>query len=173
MTRPDVRLTRGAMHHWHVAINAHSTATGFASVRFMYEAKECAEEVPRLALLFEAARTDKLAKMMHRCSHDHEGTPVPENHLTCCLGVKCAACPHLLALDAAAVTDAERDVLKAWTCASHILTEGGDTALEGYITTVDDRLYGDSVHSSLMGDAPAVPRPAGAEPTDHPSTERH
>lgn len=141
---------------------------------FMYDAKHAAHEVPRLALLFAMERQGKLRRVHRQCSHDHRGTPVPDNHLTCCLGVACRACPHLAALDAVRtrqviegrtredgtreivrrdepISDEQRDLLKAWTCVTHILGRGGDPANEGYVLTTDDRMYWDGVYSSLAG----------------------
>lgn len=45
--------------------------------------------------------------------------------------------------------DEDKDLAKAWTCAGHIVTEGGDTANEGFVLTVDDRMYWDNVYHSL------------------------
>ena len=149
VTRPDVRLPREADHPWHVQINRHSEAVGHDSMRFMYEAKDCAEEVPRMTLLFAMERKSALAKQHHQCSRDHEGQTVPDNHLTCCLGVECRKCPHLLALDAVPRSDEERDVMKAWTCAVHIVSSGGDTAREGYLLTEDDKMFWGNLYYSL------------------------
>lgn len=153
-TRPDLRLPREADHPWHVQINRHADAVGHDAMRFMYEAKDAADEVSRLALLFKNEREGKLAKVHHQCSRDHEGAPVPDNHLTCCLGVKCAACPHLLALDAVPRPETERDVMKAWTCAAHILSSGGDPAREGWVLTVDDKMFWSNVYRSLASEPP-------------------
>lgn len=162
MARPDVRLPREADHPWHVQINRHSQAVGYESVRWMYDAKKAADEVPRLALLFGMEREGKLAKVHHQCSRDTEGAQVPDNHLTCCLGVECRKCPHLLALDAVARPDEERDVMKAWTCAAHIIASGGDPANEGWVLTVDDAMYWHNVYASL---ASALPTPSSGPET--------
>lgn len=67
----------------------------------------------------------------------------------------------------------QRDWIKAWTCVSHILANGGDVAGEGFLTTVDDRMYWDSVHESLAagygaeteeGDQPNDKSSDGSEP---------
>lgn len=72
------------------------------------------------------------------------------NRLTCCLGVVCAECPYLLALERAEGVPPEKiDEMKAWTCAAHILMSGGDRAGEGYILTTSDRMYWDRVYASL------------------------
>lgn len=155
MSRPDVRLPREADHPWHVVINQHADATiPRDDMRFMYEAKDCAEEVPRLALLFKMEREHALAKVHHQCSRDHEGEAVPDNHLTCCLGVKCRACPYLLAIDTVRRPAEERDVMKAWTCATHIIREGGDTAREGFV-----KMFWENVYASLTShdDEPEEP----------------
>lgn len=113
----------------------------------MYEAKAAADEIPRLKMLFERERRGELAKIhSHFC---HEPEPIQENHLTCCLGKRCSECPMLKALDAIKGTDEERDFAKAMTCVTHIISEGGDMANEGYILTVDDRMYWDNVYKSL------------------------
>lgn len=163
--RPDPRLPREADHPWHVAINAHSTAIGYEKMRWMYEAKSLAEEVPRLALLFKMEREKALAARHHQCSRDVAGQEVRDNHLTCCLGVECRTCPHLLALDAVARPDEERDAMKAWTCAAHIISEGGDQAREGYITTEDDKMFWSNVYASLAEGAQDAAR--------GPRTEEH
>lgn len=144
----------GPADRWHVAINAHAQefqkgGGSWQDMRFMYEAKTAAGEVPRLAFVFRREREGKLTQTHHQCSHDHEGTPVPDNHLTCCLGVECRACPHLLALDAAEVEPEELDVIKAWTCVTHIISQGGDMAGEGYVLAEDDRMFWDNVYTSL------------------------
>lgn len=63
--------------------------------------------------------------------------------------MECRKCPHLAALDKAEMEPEKRDWIKAWTCVGHILSKGGDVAGEGFLTTVDDRMYWDSVHQSL------------------------
>ena len=141
---------------WHRAVNAHADAQHqagqpFEAHRFMYEAKKAAREVPRLALLFESERLDKLAKSFRKCACCSTGRHIVDNHLTCCLGVECRKCPHLLSLEKADLPVEQIDWLKAWTCAAHILSKGGDVANEGYILTVDDRMFWDSVSQSLAG----------------------
>jgi hypothetical protein len=150
MQRPDQRM----MHRWHVAINQHvqplnGERPNWGDARFMYEAKSAADELPRLTYLFKKEREGGLSKRLHMCSHDHHGADVPDNHLTCCLGVRCGECPFLKALDAAELTDEQRDFTKAWTCVTHIISKGGDLAREGYVLTVDDRMYWDNVYRSL------------------------
>lgn len=188
---PDIRVPHWADEEhkgfdgaWHRAVNEYEAP--FAAGRdvradrdgkdFMYQARHAAHEVPRLALLFRREREGKLGTVHKQCSHDHAGTPVPDNHLTCCLGVECRKCPHLAALDAVQtrrtftrtgieegtgipiiepvdhpIPAEQRDVLKAWTCVTHILMRGGDHAGEGYVMTVDDRMYWENVYSSLAG----------------------
>lgn len=146
MERLDHRLS----HEWHVAINEYN-ADKFGKDtygRFMYEAKALADEVPRLAVLFKMEREGKLPQVHKQCSMS-ETEPVKGNHLSCCLGKKCAECPFLLALNNAKLEPEQIDMAKAWTCATHIVSEGGDMAGEGYIMTVDDRMYWDNVYSSL------------------------
>jgi hypothetical protein len=151
---------RDAGHAWHVAINQHSSAQlkeGKDWPRFMYEAKHMAAEVPRMALLFKQERERALPDTHQQCSYQ-EPVPVKDNHLSCCLGVKCRECPHLLALDKIERADtAEIDEAKAWTCAAHIVSSGGDIANEGYLLRVDDRMFWDNVYASL-----AAPTKEGA-----------
>lgn len=140
-------------HEWHVAINRfHWPKVDGPPIKdfrhWMYEAKRAWGEVPRLILLHRAEREGTLAKTHRHCSRSPEEA-VPENHLTCCLGVKCRECPELLALDAAKLTDEERDEAKAWTCTAHILTKGGDRAGEGYLLTVDDRMFWDRTYANM------------------------
>lgn len=107
-----------------------------------------ADEVPRMAYVLRLERTGALPQRHQQCSH----SPVEkiENTLTCCLGVKCRECPYLLALEKAErMTPEQIDVAKAWTCAAHIVSKGGDVAREGYILTTGDRIYWDRVYESL------------------------
>lgn len=143
-------MTRDEAHQWHVRINQFHYADNERREHraWMYEAKDMMQEVPRLALLFKMARTDALPSVHQQCSH---ATPeaVRGNHLTCCLGVKCHECPELLALDGMQASPEAIDEAKAWTCATHIAFKGGDFQNEGYLLTVDDRMYWDRVYSSL------------------------
>lgn len=149
----------GASHRWHAAINAHARAVDRHSMRWMYDARDAADELPRIAHLFGLARAGKLFKTHRQCSLSAP-EPVPENHLTCCLGVRCDECPHLAAIEAADLTDVEKDTAKAWTCVAHVLNEGGDPAREGYILTVDDQMYWSHVYESL---AAGMTDPEGGE----------
>jgi hypothetical protein len=144
------RLHHSLNHEWHVAINKfHDGKVGTGEWKhWMYEAKSMADEVPRLAILFKMQREQSLPTEHRQCSHA-EPVPVPNNELTCCLGTKCASCPMLLALDQAKLEPEQIDIIKAWTCATHIVSEGGDHAGEGYIMTTDDRMYWDRVYSNL------------------------
>lgn len=139
-------------HHWHIAINQHSDARckeGKAWPSFMYEAKSMATEVPRMALLFKQERERTLPETHRQCSHQ-EPAPVKDNHISCCLGVKCRECPHLLALNEIKGAGADEiDEAKAWTCAAHIVSSGGDRVNEGYLLRVDDRMFWDNVYASL------------------------
>lgn len=154
--RPDRDFT----HRWHVAINQFmfhgpdpKWTRDFSQHRWMYDAKTAVDEVPRLRMLFEMERTGKLRQVHQQCSHSAP-EPIPENVLTCCLGVKCRECPALQGLDKMEGAPEEIDTAKAWTCVAHILSKGGDVAGEGYILTTDDRMYWDRLHASL-----AMPNP--------------
>ena len=144
------RLGHKISHEWHVAINKYNGdkfgKDTYAS--FMYEAKTLADEVPRLAVLFKMEREKKLPQIHKQCSMSAP-EPIKENHLSCCLGKKCAECPFLLALDTAKMEPEQIDTAKAWTCAAHIISKGGDVGGEGYLMTVDDRMYWDNVYSNL------------------------
>lgn len=144
------RLDHRLSHEWHVAINRfHQDKHGTDQwQRFMYEAKSAADEVPRLVKLFQMERLGKLPTVLRPCSCCPP-QDVPSNHLTCCLGKKCSDCPMLNALESPNLSADQIDFAKAWTCAVHIISEGGDTAGEGYILTVDDRMYWDGVYQSL------------------------
>ena len=143
-------------HEWHVAINKYVIPEMIGSKdypKFMYEAKSAKDEVRRLPLLFKMEREAKLPTTHQQCSYQAP-VPIPKNELTCCLGVKCAECPHLKALETAALTPEQIDEAKAWTCVSHILMKGGDHAGEGYIMTTSDRMYWDNVYESLAAGDP-------------------
>lgn len=148
------RLEYPLNHEWHVAINRHNSGKMGTTdwKRWMYEAKTMADEVPRIARLFGLERRGELPKTHKQCSMSPT-VPIPENHLKCCRGVKCAECPELLALDKIErATPEDIDLAKAWTCAAHIASDGGDTMNEGYVLTVSDRMYWDTVCESLSQD---------------------
>lgn len=146
------RLDHTFRHEWHVAINRHhdqSKGKDRPWFSWMYEAKDMADEVPRIIKLFEMERTDQLTKTHKQCSMQPE-VPVINNHLKCCLGVKCKECPELIALESMQrASPNDIDTAKAWTCVAHIVSKGGDITNEGYILTVDDRMYWDNVNKSL------------------------
>lgn len=151
MNRPDHDL----LHEWHVAINQYHYGENFKSINerqpWMYDAKNIADEIPRLTMLFKAERLGELPKIHQQCSHS-EPEQVVDNHLSCCLGVKCKECPYLLALEGANVSRERVDEIKAWTCAAHILSEKGKRMIddsEGYVLTVDDKMYWQNVYKSL------------------------
>ena len=159
MERPDHNF----IHEWHVAINKFNDGKSGTDewCRWMYEAKNMADEVPRLTTLFALARTGKLRKIHVQCRCcAPEQQHVEDNHLTCCLGVDCRSCPQLLAIDRATLADEQKDAAKAWTCAAHIASQGGDPAGEGYVLTKDDRMYWDRVYSNLAAsdEMPDEPR---------------
>ena len=141
-------------HEWHVAVNRHSDewrkeGKEWSAMRFMYEAKTMADEVPRMAMLFKAERESALPQTHQQCSMQAP-VPVKDNHLTCCNGMKTRECPHLLALEKIErCTPEDVDTAKAWTCAAHIVSEGGDFGGEGYLLRVDDRMFWDNVYDSL------------------------
>ena len=146
-------------YDWHRAINQFNEGRWrddtYAS--WMYRAKEASAEVTRLSNLLKLEREGGLPKIHHQCSLDQQGTPVPDNHLSCCLGKECRKCEFLMALNATEdATPEQLDTIKAWTCVTHILTECGkneshiDTS-EGFLLTTDDKLYWQNVYTSLAG----------------------
>ena len=148
MERPD----HDFRHAWHVAINRFNDARtdrGDDWCHFLYAAKDAADEVPRLAMLFKMERDKKLPAVLKRCSLS-KPEPIPENHLTCCLGTKCAECKYLAAIEGAEITDEQKDTAKAWTCVTHAIGKGRnvDTS-EGVVMTVGDRMYWNGVYESL------------------------
>ena len=148
------RLQYPLNHEWHAAVNRHSDerrAAGneWRKTRFMYDATTMADEVPRMVMLFKQERENALPQKHQQCSMQAP-VPVKDNHLTCCKGVNTRECPHLLALDKIErCTPADVDTAKAWTCAAHIVSTGGDMMGEGYLLCVDDRMFWDNVHASL------------------------
>lgn len=150
MTQPLRRLDHEFGHWWHVALNRfHEGKIGSEFRHWMYEAKTMADEVPRMVRLFQREREGLLVKEHRQCSRSAP-EPVRDNHLSCCLGVTCRECPELVALDKMEhVTPEQIDEAKAWTCAAHILSQGGDSAREGYLLTVDDRMYWNRVYDHL------------------------
>lgn len=141
-------------HEWHAAVNKHSdewlkSEKEWRDMRFMYEAKTMADEVPRMAMLFRQERENALPRTHQQCSMQAP-VPVKDNHLTCCKGVKTRECPHLLALEKIErCTPDDVDTAKAWTCTAHIVSTGGDTMGEGYILRINDRMFWGNVYTNL------------------------
>lgn len=147
------RLNHDVSHRWHVAINRfHDNKIGTPQWRrWLYDAKTLADEVPRLVRLFKREREGNNPAMHQHCSLS-QPEPVTDNHLTCCLGVECRACPELLALEQIDHgTPEEIDTARAWTCAAHIMSEGGDRLGEGFLLTVDDRMFWDRTYRNMAG----------------------
>lgn len=148
------RLQYPLSHEWHVAVNRHGDdwrkdGKEWEDMSFMYEAKSMADEVPRMVMLFRQERENALPQTHQQCSMQDQ-VPVKDNHLTCCKGVKTRECPHLLALERIErCTPADVDTAKAWTCAAHIVSTGGDMMGEGFLLRVNDRMFWDNVYSSL------------------------
>jgi len=155
------RLKYPLEHEWHVSVNRdqetqRKAGKEWSEARFMYDAKQMADEVPRMVMLFKQERDGALPQQHKQCSMQ-DPVPVKDNHLSCCLGVKARECPHLLALEKIErCTPDDVDTAKAWTCAAHIVSQGGDTMNEGYMLRVDDRMFWDNVYANLShaGDAP-------------------
>jgi hypothetical protein len=135
------RLDDQLSNKWHVALNRFNTARTFQM--WMYDAKHMADEIPRIAMRFMQERTGQLPKIHRQCSHS-ESQPIQDNHLTCCLGNVCRECPFLLALEQADVTPEQLDLMKAWTCASHIIQEKAKHMIddsEGFILDEGDKMF--------------------------------
>lgn len=134
------RLAYPFYQEWHAAINKLGR-DGSHAPRWMYEAKAAADEVPRLARLFSLERRNILPP-----------TQLKDSGLECCLGVKCAECDYLKALEnMPRCTPEHSDIAKAWTCAAHIISEGGDTANIGYVLTGSDRRHWSALHAIMAG----------------------
>ena len=152
------RLKYPLEHEWHVVVNRHSdewrkAGKEWSEMRFMYEAKTMADEVPRMVMLFRQEREGALPQTHQQCSMQAP-VPVKDNHLTCCKGVKTRECPHLLALEKIErCTPGDVDTAKAWTCAAHIVSTGGDVMNEGFLLRLDDRMFWDNVHANLAQEA--------------------
>lgn len=162
--RPGSRF----LHEWHVQINRFLSESRAAvpmeernkvweEMRFMYEAKDAADELPRLKYLFMHDRRGLLPKVHQQCSYS-EPVPVEDNHLTCCLGVKCRECPMLQAIEKMDRPDDEKDFAKAMTCVTHIIGQGGDGMSEGYVMTVDDQMFWKNVCDSMKQGLEECPR---------------
>lgn len=149
------RMQRNFDHKWHCALNQFNCEKDVKDFQhWMYEAKRLWQEIPRLKILFKLEREGNLPKIHKQCSLSPE-IPIPENYLTCCLGIKCLKCPELQALKFIQTDNVEQiDEAKAYTCATHIISKGGDVGGEGYIVTVDDRMFWDNVCSSLRQGEP-------------------
>lgn len=136
-------------HTWHRALNAYNKIGGEFR-HWMYETMNLRNELPRLALLFKKERNGELTKTHRQCSLSPT-QEVIDNHLSCCLGIECRKCPHLLALSAE--NETILDEAKAFTCATHILHELGsgkhiDTS-EGYLLTEDDKMFWKQTYESM------------------------
>lgn len=106
---------------WHSALNGKEGKD--QAPHWMYTAKMISDEVPRMILLFEQERRGWLGTNYKMCGHEAgPGTPLPDNHLRCELGVECRKCPFLARIDAnEKMTPEAQDEAKAWTCATHVL----------------------------------------------------
>lgn len=153
---------------WHGAINKFSDSDFFEwkdksrSRDFpwmMYLAKKVSDEVPRMILLFENERRG-LATHFKMCGHEPgPGVPLPDNHLRCALSKECRKCPYLAAIEAEpSMTDEAKDEAKAWTCATHILTESENVRyVEEFIYDKSDIAFHDRMARSLAGMEPPEP----------------
>jgi hypothetical protein len=126
-----------AGHAWHVGINAfaedqHIHGVKFESYQWLYNARNAAEEVYRLMHLFESDRkTDTV--------------------LICDFGTRCREClvlkhieTKMLAVGAnpklgREIEHSDIDAAKAWTCITHILTQGRIPTDGVFVTCEHDR----------------------------------
>lgn len=120
---------------------------------WLYMAMKGGNQLPRIIGLFEGQRKGKLGKVT-----DHNTGEQVDNTLTCCLGVNCAECEHLKALEAdefmkPGINEGYIDFIQAWSCIAHIITEKGrSSAIDdsmGLILTMDDFLFWDKVHENI------------------------
>lgn len=143
---------REVNQRWHEALNIYNCPKEHF-YHFMYEAKTASHELKRMILLFGDEREGKLTKIHRQCSRSLP-EEVIDNHLTCALGVECRKCPHLQALDKMGIDEISTDEIKAWTCLTHIISEGGDKAGDGYLITEDDKIYWKNVNESMAQQSP-------------------
>lgn len=145
------KLDMSDRDRWHMAINRMTDGRRGDKdwPHFMYEAKDASGEVGRLAGLFLAEKGGRLPQTHQQCSRQAPEPIAGGNRLVCCLGIECASCPYLQALDSIDSSPEKVAEMKAWTCVAHILSNGGDTAGEGYVLTTSDRMYWDRVYESL------------------------
>lgn len=158
------RLDKDMNIAWHRAINEYHTQNklhGEGWKYWMYDAKHLADEVGRIAIWFMYERTGQLPTIHKQCSHS-EAEAIPNNHLSCALGVNCKECPFLLALEKAETIPEKLDEIKAWTCATHIIHEkaihpNSFDDSEGYIKHEGDKMYWSNVFESLSQAVPDFP----------------
>ena len=148
------REERDTFYNWHVAINRATEDLGYDKSRFMYDAKDIAEEWDRLPYWFGLERTGKLPVVHRQCSHSGE-QEIVDNHLTCCLGVETRKCEFLAMLDKAeGVSGEDMDKIKARTCIAHAMTvkannNGHLDTSEGIIMHEGDRMFWDNVYRNM------------------------
>lgn len=153
-------MNRDLDYEWHYKLNDYNTIGNGNFNHWMYEAKRGASEIERMQRQFKAERLGELPKIHKQCSMSAP-VEVKENYLTCCIGERCSECPYLKAVSKAKATPEEIDFIKSWTCLAHILSKPNheiDTS-EGYLLTVDDRMYWQNVYQSLSSE----PTPAASE----------
>lgn len=141
------------LNNWHIAINIYNKPFGIGNSKaWMYKAKKIASAIPCMTHYFMQERTNTLPKIHQQCSHS-KPQEVINNHLTCALGKKCKNCQDLLALEKAELSPEKVDEAKAWTCCLHMIWEEAQGKnfddSEGFIITVDDHMFWDSVYENL------------------------
>lgn len=168
--------TYNADHIWHVWINhRQDERRGLEWEHSLYEFKSMLQFLTYGRKQIQKAFTGNLPKTHRQCSRCAP-EPIPNNHLSCCLGQEVTTCPILTSLKAtveeqrtritpfdgkahyANVTDEHLYRLMAQTCAWHIYHEACnikdertfyvDTS-EGYLMSVSDRMFWDRIYNSL------------------------
>lgn len=159
-------LTHHVNQIWHDWFNHEPTGKHEGS---LYEFKNMLHELARLPQWFKMLRENSLPKAHQQCSIAPPVT-LPENKLTCCLGVNVLECPILKSLEEhftkrrqhkfySVITDDEMDHVKAATCCWHIFKDVEidksrfDTS-EGYIIDEGTRRYWDNVYENLSKGPP-------------------
>lgn len=143
------------LNKWHVAINIFHEGMPIGDFKnWMYKAKKVAAAIPYMTHYFMQERTDSLPKVHKQCSCSHsKSQEVVNNHLTCALGIKCKKCEYLLALEKADLLVEKIDEAKAWTCCMHMVWGEAQGKIfddsEGFIVTVDDRMFWNNVYENL------------------------
>ena len=170
----DYAREHAADHVFHTWINRRQQERRQAGEPWesdLYEWMHAEQEMRRLPVWLERARTGTLPTSHQQCSHSPV-EPIEGNRLICALGQDVTACPILASLYASferdlarerqlhaergfplRINEADADVLAARVCCWHIFMEkqrhpGIDTS-EGYVQDESDRRFWGNVYSNL------------------------